>query len=74
MRRTLIALSLLSAFALSGCGVKGTLKTPPPLFGDKNKVSTQTPDNTAPADASTANTGGVDSERELREVLEDLGE
>lgn len=38
MRRKLIALSLLSAFAISACGVKGDLKTPPPLWGDGSKV------------------------------------
>ncbi len=33
--RRIIAITLISAFALSGCGVKGELKTPPPLWGDK---------------------------------------
>ena len=38
MSRRLIALTLISAFALSACGIKGDLKTPPPLWGDKNKT------------------------------------
>lgn len=31
-------LSLLAASILSGCGIRGTLKTPPPLFGEDAKV------------------------------------
>lgn len=38
MRRHLIALSLLSAFALSACGVKGELQKAPPMWGDKAKA------------------------------------
>jgi len=34
-----IALSLISAFVLSACGIKGKLDTPPPLWGDKSKQS-----------------------------------
>lgn len=35
MRRKLIAFSLVSAFILSACGVKGQLDTPPPLWGEQ---------------------------------------
>lgn len=31
-------LSLLTASLLAGCGIKGTLKTPPPVFGGESKV------------------------------------
>jgi len=31
-------LSLLMVSLLSGCGIRGTLKTPPPLFGGDTKV------------------------------------
>jgi len=31
-------LSLLMASLLSGCGIRGTLNTPPPLFGGDTKV------------------------------------
>lgn len=36
---TLIVTSIfgLSAMAMSGCGVKGDLKTPPPIWGDQDK-------------------------------------
>lgn len=33
----------LSAIGLSGCGVKGELQTPPPLWGDKD--NSQTPED-----------------------------
>ena len=39
----LIAVSLISAFALGACGIKGDLKTPPPLWGDKNKQVEEKP-------------------------------
>lgn len=31
-------LSLLAVGLLSGCGIRGTLKTPPPIFGGDTKV------------------------------------
>ncbi len=48
MQRRLICLALISAFALSACGVKGDLETPPPMWGDKSKQdqSDKKPDNT----------------------------
>lgn len=39
----LIAISLISAFALGACGIKGDLKTPPPLWGDKDKPAEEKP-------------------------------
>ena len=38
---TLIALSLVGAFALSACGIRGDLKTPPPVWGDDNRTAEQ---------------------------------
>ncbi len=38
MRRRFIALTLVTAFALSACGVKGELETAPPIWGDKSKA------------------------------------
>ncbi|PHR58239.1 MAG: hypothetical protein COA43_10765 [Robiginitomaculum sp.] len=38
----LIALTLVSSVVLSACGIRGSLKTPPPLWGDKTKQSPQT--------------------------------
>ena len=44
-RRTLsvrlIALSLIAGFTLSACGIKGDLKTPPPLFGEDIRTDVQ---------------------------------
>lgn len=37
MRRKILLTALLSSFVLGACGVKGDLKTPPPIFGDKTK-------------------------------------
>lgn len=37
MRRKILALSIAASFLLGACGVKGQLKTPPPLWGDKAK-------------------------------------
>ena len=38
---TLIALSLIAGFALSACGIRGDLKTPPPVWGDDNRTAEQ---------------------------------
>ena len=40
----LISLTVLAAFALSACGIKGSLKTPPPLFGDDIRSEAQKAD------------------------------
>lgn len=37
MRRKILAAAIISSFMLGACGVKGQLKTPPPLWGDKAK-------------------------------------
>jgi len=37
----LIAASLVAAFALSACGIRGELKTPPPLWGDDTRTAEQ---------------------------------
>lgn len=37
MRRKILITALLSSFVLGACGVKGNLKTPPPLWGEKAK-------------------------------------
>lgn len=34
-------LSLLATGLLAGCGIRGTLKTPPPVFGGDSKVDPQ---------------------------------
>lgn len=37
----LIALTLVAGFALSACGIRGELKTPPPVWGDDNRSAEQ---------------------------------
>jgi len=61
MRRQIILTAILSSFALGSCGVKGELKTPPPLWGDKEKTeqsedgkSEGQTDNTTPSGSDTA--------------------
>jgi len=68
MRRHLTPLLLLTAFALTGCGVTGSLKTPPPLFGDENKG--------LPAEQSErANEEeAAESEEDLLDILDELND
>lgn len=65
MRRKYIILSLLISVALLGCGVTGSLKTPPPLFGDKTKVPVEQ------AEADTRD-DDIDEDRDLSELLDEL--
>ena len=37
MQRKILLTAILTSFVLGACGVKGELKTPPPIFGDKSK-------------------------------------
>lgn len=37
----LIAATLIGGFALSACGIRGELKTPPPAWGDDNRTAEQ---------------------------------
>jgi predicted small lipoprotein YifL len=41
MSLRLIALTAVAALALAGCGKRGTLERPPPLWGDKAKADYQ---------------------------------
>lgn len=36
-----IAITLIASFALSACGIRGDLKTPPPLWGDDKRTAEQ---------------------------------
>ena len=67
MRRIFVPLSLFAAFALTGCGVPGSLKTPPPLFGDKNKTQA---DNTQPDIPSPQD----EVDQDLQDILDELEE
>lgn len=40
----LISLTLIMGFALSACGIRGDLKTPPPLWGDDIRTEAQKAD------------------------------
>lgn len=52
MRLRRLALASISALILVGCGVRGSLKTPPPLWGAKDKAPVEKvePTSTEPAD------------------------
>lgn len=72
MRRHLMPLLLLSVFALTGCGVTGSLKTPPPLFGDSLKTP---PVEDAQNDqAKSAEEEGDDEDEDLLDILEELND
>lgn len=63
-------LSLLMVSLLSGCGIRGTLKTPPPVFGGDTKVD---PDRVPTEDLDKENEeeDGLDA---LEDDLDDLNE
>ena len=37
----LLAATLIAGFALSACGIRGELKTPPPIWGEDNRTAEQ---------------------------------
>lgn len=43
-RNTLILTTLIAGFALSACGIRGDLKTPPPLWGEDTRTAEQKAD------------------------------
>ncbi len=43
LNRSLIMIFLLGTVSITGCGIKGDLQTPPPLWGDKDKTKTEKP-------------------------------
>jgi len=47
-----IAIAVIASFALSACGIKGSLKTPPPIWGDGVAAPSQGTSD-APADTQT---------------------
>ena len=72
MRRIFVTLSLFAAVALGGCGVTGGLKTPPPLFSDKNKTPEQ---KTEPQNTQTGTTAtGQGENTDLQDILDQLEE
>lgn len=52
MRLRILVMASISALILAGCGVRGSLKTPPPLWGEKDKAPAEKvePTSTEPAD------------------------
>lgn len=57
---TLACAAALSATALSGCGIKGDLKTPPPVFGSERLPAPLEPapiGKTTPPSSTTQNSG-----------------
>jgi len=49
MRRKLVIASIVSSFLITGCGIKGDLKTPDPIWGKKKSEQPKDPD-TKPKD------------------------
>ena len=49
------AIAVIAAFALSACGIRGSLKTPPPIWGDGVAAPAENTSNT-PADTTNAPT------------------
>jgi len=39
--KAFIAITLVAGFALSACGIRGELKTPPPVWGEDNRTPEQ---------------------------------
>ena len=58
--RRLIALSLIGSFALSACGIRGSLETPPPLWGEDTRTQAEIESN--------AKTKADRAEREARKT------
>jgi predicted small lipoprotein YifL len=41
MKRSLVIATLISAFALTSCGIKGDLQRPAPLWGEDNRTEAE---------------------------------
>ncbi len=54
--RNFLTLTLLASLALSACGVRGSLKTPPPIWGEKIYDPAQTPTEQTPSEQAPAQT------------------
>ncbi|MEE9272304.1 MAG: hypothetical protein V3U57_03430 [Robiginitomaculum sp.] len=50
MLKKTILVTLLGTLVLSACGIRGELKTPPPLWGDKDKQVLQKVPSSSPSD------------------------
>lgn len=72
MQRTISAFLLLTCLALSGCGVTGSLKTPPPLSFEKFKTDTDDEKNDTTQESSDEDVLDIENNRELNDILEDL--
>ena len=72
MQRTISAFLLLTCLALSGCGVTGSLKTPPPLSFEKFKADTDDKKDDATQDRSDEDDLDIENNRELNDILEEL--
>jgi len=62
-------LSLLAAGLLAGCGIRGTLQTPPPLFGGESKVD---PDRVPDADLDREDRSEDDDDVFINDPLADI--
>ena len=60
-------LSLLAVSLLSGCGIRGSLKTPPPLFGGDAKV-----DEDRVPNEDLDNEPEIDDEIFIEDIFDDI--
>jgi len=65
-------LSLFVTFTLSGCGIRGPLKTPPPLFGGAAKVDQSKVPNEDLDDLDADEDDYIDLDVERRDSLGNL--
>ena len=72
MQRTISAFILLTCLALSGCGVTGSLKTPPPLSFEKAKASADDKENAAARGGFDEDELDIENNRDLNDLLEEL--
>lgn len=72
MQRTISAFILLTCLALSGCGVTGSLKTPPPLSFEKAKASADDKKDDAPQNNFDEDEFDIENNRDLNDILEEL--
>ena len=65
-------LSLFVTMTLAGCGIKGPLKTPPPLFGGDAKADQDAVSNEDLDTAEDSDDGFIDLDVERQDSLADL--
>ena len=67
----LLCLTLISGFALSACGIRGDLQTPPPLWGEDIRTDAQKAEAES-AKADRAKRAAQRAEKEAKKAAEAL--